>query len=96
MASTSCYSKAAFAGFRYVLNCFWATMVLTCSALGQQSSSHGAQSITVNGDTIVVTGTAQPVSLAESDRPVVLIENNQNRLFFNSLVDYRERYLNRI
>jgi len=64
----------------------WLALICAGSLFAQQSSQNPA--IPSQQDSIVVTGTYQPVPLSESDRVVEVFHVNQNSILFDSFSDY--------
>ena len=57
-------------------------------ALAQQTPPPLNTKVTADPETVIVTGTFQPIPLEESNRSVVSLNTQQSPLLYNSFVDY--------
>ena len=73
---------------RLIRNCIALAFLLSTSAFSQQQSASTNQNVSVDPQVVIVTGTFEPIPLAEANRAVVSLDAQDPPLLHNSFVDY--------
>jgi len=73
---------------RLIRNCIVLAFLLSTSAFSQQQPASTNQNVSVDPQVVIVTGTFEPIPLAEANRAVVSLDAQDQPLLHNSFVDY--------
>jgi iron complex outermembrane receptor protein len=71
-----------------IRNCIVLAFLLSTSAFSQQQPASTNQNVSVDPQVVIVTGTFEPIPLAEANRAVVSLDAQDQPLLHNSFVDY--------
>lgn len=69
---------------KYILFLF----VVSTAAFSQQQTTSPNQKVSVDTQTIIVTGTFEPIPLSEANRSLVSFDTEEQPLLYNSVMDY--------
>jgi outer membrane cobalamin receptor len=73
---------------RSTRNCVALLFLLSTGALCQQPAAGANQTVSTDPQTVIVSGSFEPIPLSETDRSVVSLDTDNQPLLYNSVEDY--------